>query len=95
MKIIPDGKKMIVLPIETEEIVTEGKLIIPEGVVTADISRGTVIEVSDGLCHKYSEGDVVLYATKAGQGIHYKGEWHLWLTEREYDSDIWGKEINE
>ena len=94
MRIIPDGKRLLVLPIETKEE-NVGEIIIPASVATADLSRGTVVEVSDGLSHKFSKGDVVLYASKSGQAQRYNGQWHLWLTEREFDSDIWGKESDE
>ena len=94
MKIIPDGKKLLVLPIEAKEELV-GEIIIPPSVATADLSRATVVEVGTGLSHKFKSGDIVLYPSKAGQAQRYNGEWHLWLTEREYDSDIWGKEINE
>lgn len=94
MKIIPDGKKLLVLPIKAEEEKV-GSIIVPASVAVADLSRATVVEVSDELSHKFEEGNVVLYPTKAGQAQWYKGEWHLWLTEREFDSDIWGKEVKE
>jgi len=94
MKIIPDGKKMLVLPLPTEEIKVDS-IIIPDSVATADLSRGEVVEVSKDLSHKFSKGDIVLYASKSGSGQIYKGVPHRWLIEREFDSDIWGKEVNE
>lgn len=94
MRIIPDGKKLLVLPIEAKDE-SVGEIVIPASVATADLSRAVVVEVGDGLAHKFKQGDIVLYASKAGQAQRYNGKWHLWLTEREFDSDIWGKEINE
>jgi co-chaperonin GroES (HSP10) len=92
MRIIPNGKKLLVKPIKAEEEEVGG-IVVPPSVATANLSRGIVVEVGDGLLHKFKEGDMVIYSSGAGQAQRYKGEWHLWLTEREFDSDIWGKEI--
>lgn len=94
MKVIPNGKRLLVKPIIAEEE-NVGAIVIPASVATADLSRAEVIEVGDGLSHKFKESDIVLYPSKAGQAHRYKNEWHLWLTEREFDSDIWGKEVEE
>lgn len=91
MKLEPIGKKILVLPLETRED-SIGGIIIPAGVNEANLRRGRVVEVSSDLSKKFSIGDVVYYSKDAGYGQRYNGEFCLWLSEREFDSDIWGIE---
>jgi co-chaperonin GroES (HSP10) len=91
MIIKPEGKKILVLPLEAKEAVV-GSIIIPAGVNMANLSRAKVVAVSDYMGKKYNIGDIVLHPTGSGYGQIYNKEFHLWLTEREYDSDIWGVE---
>lgn len=88
MQIIPVGDKILVLPIEAKETKTSGGIVIPESVGVADLREAVVVEVSPDLAHKYTEGDHVLYPSKAGLGQEYKGKLHLWL--REGIGEIWG-----
>ena len=88
MKIIPVGQKILVLPIEAKETKTAGGIVIPESVGVADLREAVVVEVSPDLAHKYTEGDHILYPSKAGLGQEYKGQLHLWL--REEINEIWG-----
>ena len=88
MKIIPVGQKILVKPLEAKETKSSGGIIIPESVAVADLREAEVVEVSPDLAHKYSEGDHVLYPSKAGLGQEYKGSLHLWL--RENLEEIWG-----
>ena len=88
MKIIPVGQKILVLPIEAKETKTAGGIVIPESVGVADLREAVVVEVSPDLAHKYTEGDHVLYPSKAGLGQEYNGKLHLWL--REEIGEIWG-----
>lgn len=93
MKIKPEGRKLIVLPIESVESETTGGIIIPESVATADLSRATVVEVSDELSGKYKVGEVLLYPSRSGLGQIYNGKPHLWL--REELGEVWGRVIDD
>ncbi len=90
MKIIPEGRKLIVLPKEgpVEDDTVNG-VIIPYSVATADLKEATVVEVSDDLSHKFAAGDIVLHPKDSGLGCLYKGKPHLWL--RQDQNEIWGK----
>lgn len=89
MRIKPEGRKLLVLPLESKEE-NIGGIIIPESVATADLKRAEVVEVSDELSNKYKQGDIVLYPSRCGLGQIYNGKPHLWL--REEQQEIWGVE---
>lgn len=93
MKLIPNGRRLLVLPIEAQDETRDSGVIVPAGIATANLSKGEVVEVSKDLDHKFEVGDIVLYATNAGQSQLYNGKYHVWLAEREFDSDIWGIEL--
>lgn len=94
MRIKPEGRKLIVkdLP-RPEEEDKVGSIVIPHSVAVADLQEATVVEVSDDFSHKFKEGDTILHPSKAGLGLLYKGEPHLWL--REQQDEIWAKIIKE
>lgn len=87
MKITPVGQKILVLPLETKETTTDGGIIIPSSVATADLREAQIVEVSDELTNKYKPGQKVLYPSRAGLGQDYNGAFHLWL--REDIGEIW------
>jgi co-chaperonin GroES (HSP10) len=87
MRIIPDGRKLLVLPIAAKEDSLNG-IIIPAGVATADLSEAEVVEVSKDLSDKFKKGDIVMHPSKSGLGQLYQGKLHLWL--REEIGEIWG-----
>jgi co-chaperonin GroES (HSP10) len=86
MRIIPEGRKILVLPIEAKEEQVES-IVIPASVAVANLSDAEVIEVSPELEKKYKRGDIISYPSNAGLGQLYNGKWHLWL--REELGEIW------
>jgi len=91
MTLQPTARNMLILPLETEESSVSG-IVIPSFVNESNLSRGKVVHVSPELSHKFKEGDIVLYNTSSPYSQIYRGVLHLWLFEREYDSDIWAIE---
>lgn len=88
MKIQPQGRKLLVLPIQSKEEKV-GSIVIPDSVATADLSEGEVIEVSPELEEKYPIGTKILYPSSAGLGQIYNGVPHKWL--RENLEEVWAK----
>ena len=88
-KIIPIGELIIVKPIETETVTTDGGMVVTER--TND--RGEVVAVSEYLKDIYKKGDIVIYPKTAGTGIYYDKENCVWLNGREHpQGDVWGIE---
>ncbi len=89
MKLKPVGSKLLVLPLETENYVTESKI----ELVEAELERAKVMEVSDELSDVYKVGDVVLYPKKLGSLQIYNGKKCLWINGAGYPSgDVWAIE---
>lgn len=88
MKITPVGKKLLVLPIESQESKSSGGIVIPTSVAEANLKEAEVVEVSAEISIRYKPGDKILYPSKAGLGQEYNGKFHLWL--REDLDEVWG-----
>ena len=89
MKLKPVGSKLLVLPLETENYVTESKI----ELIEAELERAKVVEVSDELSDIYKVGDVVLYPKKLGSLQIYEGKKCLWINGAGYPSgDVWAIE---
>lgn len=82
--IIPEGDRIIILPIEKKEEQV-GSIIIP-GTANADVQYGTVVAIGNEIAHKYNNGDKVIYQAKAGVGCMVGGVPHMWITL----SNVWG-----
>lgn len=82
IKIKPQGKKVIALPLKTENFVTDKGI----EIVAQKLSEAKILEVSDELKDVYSVGDIVLFPTGAGVGIFYKKEHCIFLR----NDEIWG-----
>lgn len=88
----PQGSKLIVKPLPSEDETTEG------GIITQDLilERAEVIEVGDEFSGKYKSGDIVLYPKGSGQSMpKYKKMTCIWLDARSPDmgGDCWGRVI--
>lgn len=83
-KITPVGQKLIVFPLETEEVESGGGIVIRD----INLQRGKVMEVSEELSGVYSEGDIVIFPKNTGISCpNYKGKQCLWITN---NTDVWG-----
>lgn len=82
IKIKPQGKKVIALPLKTENFVTESKI----EIVDTKLSEAKILEVSDELKDLYKVGDIILNPTGSGVGIFYNKEHCVFLRQDE----IWG-----
>lgn len=82
IKIKPQGKKLIALPLKTSNFVTQGGI----EIVETKLSEAKIVEVSDELKDVYNVGDTILYPTGNGEGIFYNKEHHLFLKQ----DLIWG-----
>ena len=71
----PQGDKIIVLPIKSENFKTASGL----EVVEMELSEGEVIEVSTDLSHIYTKGDIVLFPKGAGNSVMYQKKLCLFL----------------
>lgn len=93
MKIKPVGSKILVLPLETKNHVTESGIEIFQN----QLSIGEVIEVSDEYEDVYKVGGKVLYSSDAGRPQPYNGKDVLWMDARSPDKggDIHAKIIEE
>ena len=86
MKLKPVGSKLLVLPVETKNYVTESKI----ELVESELSQAEVVEISDELSAIYKVGDVVLLPNKAGVLQIYNGKKCLWINGLGYPSgDVW------
>ena len=86
MKLKPVGSKLLVLPLETKNYVTNTNI----ELVETELARAKVMEVSDELSHIYNVGDVVMFPDKAGVLQIYNGEKCLWLNGMGFpNGDIW------
>lgn len=82
IKIKPQGKKVIALPLKHSNFVTESKI----EIVDTKLSEAKIVEVSDELKDVYNIGDTVLFPTGSGVGIFYQKEHSIFLRQDE----IWG-----
>jgi co-chaperonin GroES (HSP10) len=86
----PQGKKIIVLPLEKENYVSDGGI----EIVGNLLKRGRVVEVCNQYFDVYKKGDVVIFPERAGTELMYNGTVHLYLTgEGAPNGDIWAIEI--
>jgi len=93
MSIIPQGSKLIVLPLPKENFVTEGNL----EIIDNNLITGKVVEVSKEWEGVYQRGDIVIFSEKAGTGLMYQGKPHLYLNGKSHsdNGDIWAIETND
>lgn len=85
-RIIPQGSKLIVLPLPKENFVTDSHI----EVVDNNLTTGKVVEVSKEYEYIYQRGDIVIFSEKAGIGVMYNGSPHLYLNGKAHpDGDIW------
>jgi hypothetical protein len=82
IKIKPQGKKLIALPLKTENFVTKHGLEIVDTV----LAYAKVVEVSDELSDVYTVGDIIQHPVGSGVGIFYNKEHSLYIRQDE----IWG-----
>jgi hypothetical protein len=86
MKLKPVGSKLLVLPLEAKNYVTESKI----ELVESELSRAEIVEVSDELADIYKVGEVVLLPSKIGTLQIYNGKNCLWINGNGYPSgDVW------
>ena len=71
----PQGDKIIVLPIQSENFKTESGL----EIVDTELSEGEVLEVSPDLSHIYKVGDTILFPKGAGNSVMYQKKLCLFL----------------
>ena len=92
MKLKPVGSKLLVLPLEARNHVTESKI----ELVETELSRAEVVEVSYDLKDIYKVGEVVLMPAKIGTLQIYNGKSCLWINGNGYPSgDVWAIEVAE
>ena len=72
----PQGNRLLVLPLETEEKTTEeGKILLVDHV----LSEVKVVEVSTELSDIYKKGDILIVPQKTGISQWHNGKTHLWI----------------
>lgn len=89
MKLIPLGDKVVLRPMDAEEM-TSGGIVLPDAAQEKP-RQGRVLSVGDGslakdgtrVAHHVSEGDRVLYAQYRGTEVAVDGEELLILSEDE------------
>ena len=89
MKLIPLGDKVVVRPVEAEEI-TAGGIVLPDG-AQEKARQGKVLSVGDGRLnqdgsrseHEVTEGDRVLYSQYSGTEVAVDGESLLIMSEND------------
>ena len=87
MKLIPLGDKVVVRPMEAEEV-TAGGIVLPDAAQEKP-RQGRVLSVGDGRLrkdggrssHEVSEGDRVLYSQYSGTEVSVDGESLLIMSE--------------
>lgn len=89
--VVPVGDKLLILPIQKQDITLESNLIIGE----SDLEKGIVISVAKEVNFKLNPfgesidpGDTVYFPEGKSPGIMIDGKPHLWMQL----SDIWGIE---
>jgi hypothetical protein len=87
MRLKPFGSKLLVLPQERKNFITEGKIELIEN----ELSEGLVIEVSDVFSDVIKEGDIVCYSAEAGKPQPYNGKSCIWIDARSINEggDLW------
>ena len=80
----PEGDRIIVamIPKKDEKV---GNIIIP-GVANSDIAYGYVKAIGNEIAHKYKDGDVVIYAARAGVSQLINGQECIWISLQ----NVWG-----
>lgn len=89
MKIMPLADRIVVKPIEEEEVSSSG-IVIPDtakekpqqGEVLA-VGSGKTLESGEKVPLEVSEGDIIIYSKYAGTEVKLKGEEVLILNERD------------
>lgn len=89
MKLVPLGEKVVVKPLEAEEV-TAGGIVLPDTAQEKPL-QGRVLSVGDGRLladgsraeNQVSEGDRVLYGRFAGTNVTVDGEELLIMDEAE------------
>ena len=86
MKLKPVGSKLLVLPLETKNYVTNTNI----ELVETELATAKVNEVSEELSHIYNVGDVVMFPDKVGVLQIYNGEKCLWINGAGFpNGDVW------
>ena len=89
MSFKPVGFKILVLPTERKNTVTESNI----ELVNNALAEGEVVEVSDHLSNVYKKGDTVYFPPNAGIEYPYNGKVHKILSGQEHpQGDVWGLE---
>ncbi len=89
MKIMPLADRIVVKPIEEEEVTSSG-IVLPDtakekpqqGEVLA-VGSGKTLESGEKVPLEVSEGDIIIYSKYAGTEVKLKGEEVLILNERD------------
>ena len=89
MKLVPLGEKVVVRPLEAEEV-TAGGIVLPD-TAQEKPQQGRVLSVGDGrlladgsrAAHQVTEGDRVLYGRYSGTGVEVDGQELLIMDEGE------------
>lgn len=87
MKLVPLGDKVIVRPVEAEQM-TAGGIVLPDAAQEKS-QQGRILSVGDGrqladgsrVAHEVKEGDRVLYSKYAGNPVAVEGEDLLIISE--------------
>lgn len=86
IKLQPVGQKILVLPIQQKNYVTETNI----EIVEKDLAKGEVVEVSEEYADLYKKGDIVVYSRHAGVSQQYNGKSCICLNAKGApEGDIW------
>jgi len=91
--IIPVGSKLLVLPLEKQNYITEAGI----EIAGSELNQSKVIEVGEQLSEVFKKGDIVIHPESAGISQPYKGKIHLWLDGQapNLGGDVWGKIVKD
>lgn len=85
-KLVPQGTKILVLPLETENKVSDGGL----EIVNTELGEAKVVAVSKELGDVYKVGDTILYPKTTGVSQFYNHKPHLWIDGKGApQGDVW------
>lgn len=74
-KITPAGYKLLVLPLETKNHITQGNIELVEG----QLMQGKVLEVGLDAKDIYSVNDIVIFPKNTGVQQYYNSQNCIWL----------------
>lgn len=85
-KLIPQGTKILVLPIATENKKSAGGI----ELVNTDLEEGEVVAIPKDLSDVYKKGDTVLFSKNVGVSQVYDHKPHIWIDGKGApQGDVW------